>query len=107
MSPRWNAWLKAKQGRKYEFGCKVSIVLTHREGLALNCMAHHGNPYDGHTLEQALSKAEQVSGKKISQAFADRGGTRDMALRAKKCFFLAAAEANCNPYAKQFGEDKR
>lgn len=71
--PHVECLAKGKAGRKYEFGCKVSIVLTHREGLALNTMAHHGNPYDGHTLEQALGKAEQLSGKKISQAFVDKG----------------------------------
>ena len=71
--PQVECLAKGKAGRKYEFGCKVSIVLTHSEGLALNTMAHHGNPYDGHTLAQALDKAEQLSGKKISQAFADKG----------------------------------
>jgi transposase, IS5 family len=64
---------KGKAHKKYEFGCKVSIVITHKEGLALDVSALEGNPYDGHTLKQALKKAEENSEGKIKMAFVDRG----------------------------------
>lgn len=41
---------KGKAGKPYEFGCKVSLVLTHKQGLALSSQDLHENQYDGHTL---------------------------------------------------------
>lgn len=64
---------KGKAQKKYEFGCKASIVITHKEGLALDVRAFHGNPYDGHTLKQALSKAETNTGSQIDTAYVDKG----------------------------------
>ncbi|WP_255501522.1 hypothetical protein [Neochlamydia sp. S13] len=40
-------------------------MITHQEGLALEARAIHGNPYNGHTLEEALKKAQHNSGKDI------------------------------------------
>ena len=64
---------KGKAHKKYEFGCKASFVITHKEGLALAAAALHGNPFDGHTLEDSLKDAESNSGKRIDQAFVDKG----------------------------------
>jgi transposase, IS5 family len=64
---------KGKVHKKYEFGCKASIVVTHREGLVIGAQAIHGNPYDGHTLKKALEQAQTLSKQKISQAFVDKG----------------------------------
>lgn len=64
---------KGKVQKKYEFGCKSSIVLTHKEGLALDVSAIHGNPYDGHTLQDALKKAETNSESQIDTAYVDKG----------------------------------
>ncbi|WP_052435993.1 IS5 family transposase [Neochlamydia sp. EPS4] len=64
---------KGKIEKRYEFGCKASLVITHQEGLALDVRAIHGNPYDGHTLEEAIKKAQHNSGKNIEVAFVDKG----------------------------------
>lgn len=64
---------KGKAHKKYEFGCKVSLVVTRGEGFALSSQALHGNPYDGHTLKGALTHAERISGIPINQAFIDKG----------------------------------
>jgi IS5 family transposase len=64
---------KGKAHKKYEFGCKTSIVVTHKEGLALSVQALHGNPYDGHTLAEALKEAEEISQTKIKRVFVDKG----------------------------------
>jgi IS5 family transposase len=64
---------KGKAHKKYEFGCKVSLVVTHKEGFALSTQALHGNPYDGHTLKEALKNSEALSGIKIREAFVDKG----------------------------------
>jgi IS5 family transposase len=64
---------KGKAQRKYEFGCKASLVLTHKEGLALDVKAIHGNPYDGHTLQKVLNQAEANTCIEINTAFVDKG----------------------------------
>ena len=64
---------KGKAHKKYEFGCKASVVVTHKEGLALGLKALHGNPYDGHTLSEVLKEAEEAGSTKISKVFVDKG----------------------------------
>lgn len=64
---------KGKAGKIYEFGCKVSLVLTHKQGLALSSQALHENQYDGHTLGSSLKKAEEIAETTIEQAFVDKG----------------------------------
>ena len=64
---------KGKDHKKYEFGCKASFVITHKEGLALSAQAFHKNPYDGHTLKDVLEDAEKRSNHKIDQVYVDKG----------------------------------
>lgn len=64
---------KGKAGKPYEFGCKVSLVLTHKQGLALSSQALPENQYDGHTLSRSLKKAEALAQTVIAQAFVDKG----------------------------------
>lgn len=42
---------KGKARKRYEFGCKISMVTTSRNNWIAAILAHHGNPYDGHTLK--------------------------------------------------------
>src|SRR5215472_11832632 len=53
---------KGKARTPYEFGAKVGIAVTNREGLVLAAKAFAGNPYDGHTLAATLDQATSVSG---------------------------------------------
>jgi transposase, IS5 family len=64
---------KGKAHKKYEFGCKVSFVMTQKEGVLLSASALHGNPYDGHTLEAAIKEAEQNSRMLIKRVLVDKG----------------------------------
>ena len=64
---------KGKAGKPYEFGCKVSLVLTHKQGLALSSQALAENQYDGHTLRSSLKKAEVLAQTAIERAFVDKG----------------------------------
>lgn len=57
----------------YEFGVKVSITTTHKEGLVIGMRSMPGNPYDGHTLAEALEQASIVSEAKPEVAIVDRG----------------------------------
>jgi IS5 family transposase len=63
---------KGKAHKRYEFGCKVSVAATSRGGWFVGAQAVHGNPYDGHTLSDALSQVERISSRP-DQAFVDMG----------------------------------
>jgi IS5 family transposase len=41
---------KGKTRIPYEFGVKVALASTLKEGLVVGCRSMPGNPYDGHTL---------------------------------------------------------
>lgn len=71
-APEVECIAKGKAHKKYEFGCKVSVVTTCKEPWILSVTAHHNNPYDGATLTESLSKAESHSQVKIESAFADK-----------------------------------
>lgn len=62
---------KGKSHKKYEFGCKVSIVTTSRNNWIVGVDAIHGNPYDGQTLSASIDQMERVTGKRPEQAFVD------------------------------------
>jgi len=91
---------KGKAHKKYEFGCKTSFVITHKEGLALGAAALHGNPYDGHTLLESLKDAESNSGKKINQAFVDKG-YKGHGIKDKKIFISGQKRGMTSWFKKQ------
>ena len=64
---------KGKAHKKYEFGCKVSLVTTSRQNWIVGVEACHGNPYDGHTLKSSLDQVQRLYGQRPEQAFVDRG----------------------------------
>jgi IS5 family transposase len=63
---------KGKAHKRYEFGCKVSVAATSRGGWFVGAKAIHGNPYDGHTLPEALEQVERIV-QRPQQAFVDMG----------------------------------
>ncbi|UZO94756.1 Transposase (plasmid) [Roseomonas mucosa] len=64
---------KGKARIRYEFGTKVSIATTLVEGFVVGMRAMPGNPYDGHTLADALQQVETLTGQRPSLAVVDRG----------------------------------
>jgi len=64
---------KGKARQRYEFGVKVSVASTLREGLVVGIRAMPGNPYDGHTLDEAIEQAEILSGTRAHTVFVDKG----------------------------------
>jgi transposase, IS5 family len=64
---------KGKARVRYEFGCKVSIATTLDEGFVVGMRSFPGNPYDGHTLIQALEQVEILTDQRPALAVVDRG----------------------------------
>jgi IS5 family transposase len=64
---------KGKEHKKYEFGCKVSVVTTSQRGWVVGIEALHGNPYDGHTLKTAHAQVAKLTGVTPAEIFVDKG----------------------------------
>ena len=64
---------KGKARVRYEFGSKVSITTTIKEGFVVGMRALPGNPYDGHTLAEALEQVEILTEQRPAIAVVDRG----------------------------------
>lgn len=64
---------KGKARVRYEFGTKVSIATTIDEGFVVGMRALPGNPYDGHTLAEALEQVEILTDQRPELAVVDRG----------------------------------
>jgi IS5 family transposase len=72
-APEVECIAKGKVHKKYEFGCKVSLVSTSENSWIVGIQSVHGNPYDGHTLKAALDQAEEIAGWRPQHAYCDKG----------------------------------
>jgi len=64
---------KGKTSKPYEFGSKVSILLTKNTGVIVSVKNFQGNPYDGHTLAPTLDKYNEIFGKNPKAVIVDDG----------------------------------
>ena len=64
---------KGKAHKRYEFGCKVSLSITHKNNWITSSSALHGNPYDGHTLSATIALSEANTDVPVQEAYVDRG----------------------------------
>src|SRR5262245_61103664 len=75
--PRSSAAARARTRAPYEFGVQVSIVAPNHCAPAgqfvLHAQSLPGNPYDGHTLHDAIEGAQRLTGLHIERAYVDKG----------------------------------
>jgi IS5 family transposase len=64
---------KGKDHIKYEFGSKVSIIVTKNSGIIVGALSFKGNPYDGNTHEPSLAQAERLRGIAAKKSLVDEG----------------------------------
>ncbi len=64
---------KGKAHKRYEFGVKVGIVTTAKNNWVVGVRTFPGNPYDGHTLAEAIEQSERCTGVSIKNVFVDKG----------------------------------
>jgi IS5 family transposase len=77
-APEVESLAKGKVRIPYEYGVKVSITTTHKEGLVVGARSMPGNPYDGHTLAEALEQAAN------SERCRPRSGNRGSRLQGRR-----------------------
>jgi IS5 family transposase len=72
-APEVECIAKGKAHKRYEFGCKVSVASTSRDNWIVGIQAHHGTPYDGHTLNDVLTQVKRLTGSTVKEVYCDRG----------------------------------
>ncbi len=71
--PKVYCMSKGKAHKRFEFGSKVSIVLTKDSGIAVGAYNFEENIYDGHTLPEVLEQIKRLTEKEPKVAIVDRG----------------------------------
>jgi IS5 family transposase len=64
---------KGKARTPYEFGVKVTVATTLKEGLVVGMRSMPGNPWDGHTLAETVEQASILTDRMPKTVIVDRG----------------------------------
>lgn len=72
-APEVECLAKGKVRTPYEFGVKVSVAVTAKEGLVVGMRSMPGNPYDGHTVDSQLEQVQILTDSTPKIALVDCG----------------------------------
>lgn len=72
-APEVHCISKGKAHKRYEFGCKVSVVSCNKSNWVLGALALEGNPYDGHTVASSIAMMEKMTGTSPNTIVLDKG----------------------------------
>ena len=64
---------KGKARTPYEFGVKVTVATTLKEGLVVGMRSMPGNPWDGHTLDETIEQVSILTNIKPKTVIVDKG----------------------------------
>ena len=71
--PQVKCYSKGKEHKKYEFGSKVSILVTQKTGVIVGALNFNESLHDSKTLTPALEQHQRLTGIQAKEAFVDRG----------------------------------
>lgn len=71
--PEVKCYTKGKEHKKYEFGSKVSILVTQKTGVIVGALNINSNEHDSKTLEKAINQYERLTHNKAKNVYVDRG----------------------------------
>jgi IS5 family transposase len=71
--PHVKCYSKGKEHKRYEFGSKVSILVTQRTGVIVGALNFSGTEHDTRTLPLAIDQYIRLTGKTPENIFLDRG----------------------------------
>lgn len=71
--PQVHCFSKGKEHKKYEFGSKVSILITQKTGVIVGALNFDQTIHDSKTLPSVLEQYTQLTGKQAKDVFVDRG----------------------------------
>ena len=72
-APEVACFNRGKASTRYEFGAKIAIAATNREGFIVAAKAFENTPYDGHTLKATIEQSTRTAGTKPERIYVDRG----------------------------------
>jgi IS5 family transposase len=71
--PHVKCYSKGKEHKRYEFGSKVSILVTQRTGVIVGALNFNGTEHDSKTLPLAINQHHRLTGNTPENIFLDRG----------------------------------
>jgi len=92
---------KGKEHKKYEFGSKVSILMTAHSGIITGALSFADNVYDGHTLEAALKQHEELTQRPPKEVVADRGYKGAKFIGATRVLIPSKSKKTLTAYEKR------
>lgn len=72
-APQVECISKGKARHPYEFGVKVTVATTLKEGLVVGMRSMPGNPWDGHTLAETIEQVSILAEQQPKLAVVDKG----------------------------------
>lgn len=72
-APEVECSAKGKARTPYEFGVKVTLAVTAKEGVVVGMRSMPGNPFDGRTAAEQIEQVEILTGQRPATVLADRG----------------------------------
>lgn len=71
--PQVKCYTKGKEHKRYEFGSKVSLLITQTKGVIVGALNFNSTEHDSKTLTKALEQYERLTSLKAQNVFVDRG----------------------------------
>lgn len=71
--PHVQCMSKGKEHKKYEFGNKVSLLVTQKTGVIVGALSIEKNKHDSKTIDEVLDQYTNLTGKKAEEVYVDRG----------------------------------
>lgn len=71
--PHVKCYSKGKEHKRFEFGSKVSLLITQSTGVIVGALNFNSTEHDSKTLGQALQQYEKLTNNKAKSVFVDRG----------------------------------
>ena len=71
--PEVKCYTKGKEHKRFEFGSKVSILVTQRTGVIVGALNFNSTEHDSKTLGLAMEQHSRLTAKNVKNIFVDRG----------------------------------
>lgn len=71
--PDVKCYTKGKEHKKFEFGSKVSFLVSQSSGIIMGALNFTESMHDSKTLPEVLEQYERLTGKEAAEVFVDRG----------------------------------
>lgn len=84
--PEVKCYSKGKEHKRFEFGSKVSILVTQKTGVIVGALNFNSTAHDSKTLALALEQHQRLTDKQAKNIFVDRGYQGPKTINETKIF---------------------